>query len=130
MAAEESKISWAYLVVAYTTDIERMTGQWAPFSQPGDSGSCVFDHTGRVVGIINGGQESVEVERFGKHYQRVGSTLPPEDSTTSSTPKGYTDFEKLYGRERKGAVDITFVTPIDWILDDIKEFTGYTAKII
>ncbi|KAH0598050.1 hypothetical protein MHUMG1_04422 [Metarhizium humberi] len=130
MAAEEAKISWSYLVVAYTTDTVAETGQWTPFSQPGDSGSCVFDHTGRVVGIINGGQESVEVERFGKHYQGVGSTLPPEDSTTSSTPKGYTDFEKLYGREGKGAVDITFVTPIDWILDDIKEFTGYTAKII
>ncbi|KFG82711.1 hypothetical protein MANI_003830 [Metarhizium anisopliae] len=130
MAAEEAKISWAYLVVAYTTDIERMTGQWAPFSQPGDSGSCVFDHSGRVVGILDGGQKSVEVQRFGKHYQGVSSTLPPKDSITSSTTKVYTDFEKLYGKEGKGAVDITFVTPIDWILDDIREFTGYTANII
>lgn len=130
IAAEETKISWAYLVVAYTTDIESMTGQWAPFSKPGDSGSCVFDHSGRVVGILDGGQKSVEVQRFGKHYQGVSSTLPPKDSITSSTTKGYTDFEKLYGKEGKGAVDITFVTPIDGVLDDIREFTGYTAKII
>ena len=60
------------------------------FAEPGDSGSSVFDCTGRVMGIVDGGDVN------------TGENSSP---------------------------DVTFVTPIQWILEDMREFTGCEPEI-
>jgi hypothetical protein len=56
------------------------------FAEPGDSGSAVFDVTGRVAGILTGGA-------------RLG-----------------------------GPADVTYVTPMAWIQEDMKKY-GYSVEI-
>ncbi|KPM35740.1 hypothetical protein AK830_g10829 [Neonectria ditissima] len=51
------------------------------FTQPGDSGACVWDVQGRIGGIVTGGGGNADM--------------------------GY---------------DVTYATPIEWLLDDFKEF--------
>jgi hypothetical protein len=61
---------------------------FVPFSEPGDSGSAVFDVAGRVAGILTGGT----------------------------------------GWEWESASDITYVTPMAWIQEDMKKY-GYSVEI-
>lgn len=126
IAGGEDKISWAYLIVSY----DRVKNPHEGFSKSGDSGSCVFDLSGRVVGIVDAGQQSVNVKRFGKCYDDIGFTLPPKVSATSPAPQDSIDFDNSQDRKQSRCTDVTFVTPIDWILDDIQEFTGYNVKIL
>lgn len=71
------------------------------FSTWGDSGSCVFDMTGRVLGILDAGV--------------VGTNFVPEGSAplTASALMG-----------------VTFVTPIQWVLEGIRDLTGCEPQIL
>ncbi|OHW89891.1 hypothetical protein CSPAE12_11522 [Colletotrichum incanum] len=60
------------------------------FTKKGDSGACVFDLEGRAVGMVTAG-----IER--------GDLLQGNDD---------------YGLDR--AVDVTYVTPMEWLLADMK----------
>jgi hypothetical protein len=126
----EQKISWSLLVVSYPHETE----QNKSFSRPGDSGSCVFDHSGRVVGILDAGQISANLPRFSRRHKGVGSTLPAKDSPTSPAPDGFIDFDDSYDRKRREEearkTDVSFVTPIHWVLDDIEEFTGLKVRLL
>ncbi|KAI1765222.1 hypothetical protein GGR53DRAFT_465567 [Hypoxylon sp. FL1150] len=66
----------------------------ARFSAPGDSGSCVFDMHGNVVGIVSG-----------QTYETSG------------------DGQRHWG------YDVTFATPIRWVLEDIQRFTGLEPRL-
>ncbi|KAL1900563.1 hypothetical protein Sste5346_002286, partial [Sporothrix stenoceras] len=76
------------------------------FSEPGDAGACVFDTAGRVVGIIEPGQYAKDVARDFDSVRAASTRTDPNYS------------------------DITFVTPIQWILEDIKQFTGMQPEIL
>ncbi|KAI0854597.1 hypothetical protein F4860DRAFT_520691 [Xylaria cubensis] len=69
------------------------------FSDNGDSGSAIFDFSGRVIGIATASNGVADV--------------------TSTS-----DVVKL----REGT-DITFAAPIKWVLDDIQDFTGQQPRL-
>ncbi|KAK2051392.1 hypothetical protein LY76DRAFT_675399 [Colletotrichum caudatum] len=69
------------------------------FTQPGDSGACVFDLAGCAVGMVTGGISRIDVLRGGDDY---GLDV---------------------------AVDVTYATPMEWLLADIKA-CGVTAEIL
>ncbi len=103
------------------------------FSQPGDSGSCIFDFSGRAVGILDAGQSSYHIRRFEKVRAEQDSTSP----LTAVVPPGHMDFDdddESYGKRRRMTterdIDVTFATPIQWILEDIEAFTGKKPEII
>ncbi|KAK2024538.1 hypothetical protein LX32DRAFT_675956 [Colletotrichum zoysiae] len=60
------------------------------FTQPGDSGACVFDLAGRAVGMVTGGISRNDVLRGGDNY------------------------------DLDVAVDVTCATPMEWLLADMK----------
>lgn len=86
---EDTLISWEMLVVSRVGDKYK-------FSEPGDSGSCVFDFQGRVVGILTGSSDAVMSK--------------PNESWT-------------------GGTDISFVSPIKWVFDDIQAFTHRKPRL-
>ncbi|EFX01451.1 hypothetical protein CMQ_6393 [Grosmannia clavigera kw1407] len=112
------------------------------FSQPGDSGSSVFDWTGRVMGILDGGERVKNVVRYMKKYHlETGAGLPDVSDVPSqeSLPEGFAQLTasailgldepiEPLGDAMPGedpSPDVTFVTPIQWILEDIREFAGF-----
>ncbi|CAK7226447.1 hypothetical protein SBRCBS47491_006235 [Sporothrix bragantina] len=51
-----------------------------PFSQPGDSGSCISDTSGRVVGVLDGGYVTEHVKRYFEHHEKDKNTTMPNVS--------------------------------------------------
>ncbi|CAG9936793.1 unnamed protein product [Clonostachys rosea f. rosea IK726] len=58
------------------------------FSAGGDSGSCIWDMSGRIAGILTGGPTN------------------------------------------RGINDVTYATPIEWILDDIRVQAGFEVELV
>ncbi|CAK7199902.1 hypothetical protein SEUCBS139899_002589 [Sporothrix eucalyptigena] len=112
------------------------------FSDGGDSGSCVFDMSGKVIGIIDGGERPNSLERFFvKHHTGI-NILPDASALPSQTPIP-PDFSALNTMAVAGIPtpehkpppekerdDVTFITPIQWILQSIAKFTGKEPCII
>ncbi|KAJ8129167.1 hypothetical protein O1611_g4464 [Lasiodiplodia mahajangana] len=100
------------------------------FSQPGDSGSAVFNNMGEVVAIVTASNEDDPIQWRGvpdegsssplrvRHFKDQG--VAPQDadeppaSETVNIPRG---------------IDITFAAPIQWVLDDIEDFTGQKPRL-
>ncbi|KAF2995434.1 hypothetical protein E8E14_002951 [Neopestalotiopsis sp. 37M] len=81
-------------------------GEKTAFSRRGDSGSCVFDLEGRVVRVL------------------VGSSGEDPDEGTTAWRGGLPMIWKA-----KNPVDVSFVSPIRWVLDDIQGFTGFRPRL-
>lgn len=91
-----------------------------PFSQPGDSGAAVFDLEGRVVGLVNGGNEHIArlpIQRFCKQHNGTKSDPSMDDLST------------VFQTYKKGT-DLTFVSPIKDVFDDIELFTKSKPRIV
>ncbi|CAK7204823.1 hypothetical protein SEUCBS139899_007585 [Sporothrix eucalyptigena] len=71
------------------------------FSADGDSGACVFDTFGRVIGMVDAGQSADVVARF---------MIKPTGADTEP--------------------DVTFVTLFDDLMRDIREFTGREPEVL
>ncbi|KAI0865209.1 hypothetical protein F4860DRAFT_462686 [Xylaria cubensis] len=74
------------------------------FSQQGDSGSAVFNDLGHVVAIVTASNEGVA---------RQDADETPA-SEIVNIPRG---------------TDVTFAAPIQWVLDDIEDFTGQKPRL-
>ncbi|KAI0502720.1 hypothetical protein F5B22DRAFT_632301 [Xylaria bambusicola] len=70
------------------------------FSEVGDSGSAVFNKKGQVVAIVTASNK--------------GQGIAPQDAD-ETIPRG---------------TDVTFATPIQWVLDDIEDFTGQRPWLV
>ncbi|KAI1636250.1 hypothetical protein F4809DRAFT_662702 [Biscogniauxia mediterranea] len=68
------------------------------FSDKGDSGSCVFNGNGCVVGLVTSSNDAKPEEK--------------NDTPESEMPAWPT------------GTSVTFVAPIEWVLEDIRDFTG------
>ena len=79
------------------------------FAGPGDLGAAVFDFERRVVGFIGSG--------FGQG--REYSLEKDEEQVRDA-------FNRRYDRH----TDLTFITPIDVVLEDIRQETGCEVEII
>lgn len=84
------------------------------FSKDGDSGSCVFDAKGRVVGLLTG---SIDEDPDGAEH---GRGVPSDEPKTGGIPNPWT---------AKFPPDISFVSPIGSILRGIEEFTGFRPRL-
>ncbi|KAI0095723.1 hypothetical protein GGR51DRAFT_553863 [Nemania sp. FL0031] len=76
------------------------------FSDNGDSGSAVFSLHGEVIGLVTG-----------------STYAEPEDESDLSNPQSSVRYP---GDEW---ADVTFATPIQWVLEDIEDFTGLQARL-
>lgn len=76
-----------------------------PFAVEGDSGSAVL-YGDAVIGIVSGG--------YGGRRQNQSEDTPDQSEDTS---------------EGQQEVDVALVTPIEWILQSIAEFTGLEPYI-
>ncbi|POS69320.1 hypothetical protein DHEL01_v212286 [Diaporthe helianthi] len=104
--------TWELLIVPY--DKERV------FSAAGDSGSSIFDMYGEVVGLVNGSNYNLSEEWRGipKSKKYPGGTVRPEDAEESHDLATWPD-----------GTDVTFASPIQWVLDDIARFTGLKPRL-
>ncbi|KAK6218714.1 hypothetical protein LQW54_002637 [Pestalotiopsis sp. IQ-011] len=84
------------------------------FSREGDSGSCVFDLEGRVVGLLTGSNDE-DLEDA-----EQGTGIPSNIPTTGG-------ISRLWAG--KSPPDISFVSPIGWVLSDIEEFSGFRPRL-
>lgn len=112
------------------------------FSRPGDSGACIFDTTGQVVGIVDAGLPFEDLRRYMIKYQpgqSSRSSLPAADNEPrqSPLPPGFAamNSEAILGIVDRDApvgslTDVTFVTPIQWVLEDMRRFTGRKPEVI
>ncbi|ERT00374.1 hypothetical protein HMPREF1624_03745 [Sporothrix schenckii ATCC 58251] len=110
------------------------------FSRPGDSGSCVFDTTGRVVGIVDAGVGSASATRYWRKHMRGGdvgdgdgqTNFPDVDAVSdqSRPPTGFSTWGRQSTDDSAPEIDVTFVTPIQWVMDDIRKLTGSEPEII
>ncbi|KAI4592619.1 hypothetical protein KJ359_011070 [Pestalotiopsis sp. 9143b] len=84
------------------------------FSKEGDSGSCVFDLEGRVVGLLTGSNDE-DLEDA-----EEGTGIPSNVPITGG-------ISRLWAG--KSSPDISFVSPIGWVLRDTEEFTGFPPRL-
>ncbi|OIW29340.1 hypothetical protein CONLIGDRAFT_701402 [Coniochaeta ligniaria NRRL 30616] len=105
-------VGWEWIV------IHEKDNKQFPFSQPGDSGACVFDMEGEVVGILTAGGVVEKAMRRGKKHTKQDESLPVDSGATESgsVPSGLQDYSSC--------TDLTFVTPIDKVFEDIEKVTG------
>ncbi|KAL7792738.1 hypothetical protein V8C43DRAFT_315278 [Trichoderma afarasin] len=87
------------------------------FSAEGDSGTAVWDHSGRFVGMVTGGTAISETSWHNDSPVAKNDTETPEASASAS-------FRVDAGR------DLTFVTTAEYLFESIKEFTGRTPYIL
>jgi hypothetical protein len=110
-------VCWEWIVIAH--------GGADPFSKPGDSGSCVFDMNGQVVGLLTGGNLERKAVRCCKTHTEQDESLLVDTGAEKSNrcgpvPSGFRGF---------GDVDLTFVTPFDKVFEDIEGVTGCKPSI-
>ncbi|RYP45847.1 hypothetical protein DL769_011435 [Monosporascus sp. CRB-8-3] len=103
------------------------------FADRGDSGSCIFDFHGRIVGLLTGsaiygklpdwrGIPTIKGDPSGsrelKRYS--GNNIPPEAAAATAKDDLDTWDE---------GTDVTFAALIEWVLDDIQDFTGLKPRL-
>ncbi|KAI1366397.1 hypothetical protein F5Y08DRAFT_351574 [Xylaria arbuscula] len=116
--------SWEMVIVPEDTAEE--------FSAKGDSGAIIFDDNGRVVAMVTG---SNGIQNDGRAPWRG----VPDKGSSSQNPKSFEDHnDELKDADGPSAFDIpesrkgtevTFASPIEWILDDIQDFTGQRVQL-
>ena len=102
--------AWEWIVIAEAADKK--------FSQPGDSGACVFDMNGEVVGLVTSGGVAKDVLRRWNKYTEQDESLSVDSGAVESGPVR----SESQGYSR--GTELTFVTPIDKIFEDIEKVTG------
>ncbi|KAI0553360.1 hypothetical protein F4679DRAFT_580580 [Xylaria curta] len=104
--------------------------KYEKFSDRGDSGAAIFDSRGRVIGLVTGSTDARPEDdwrgvcEYGTSNSRKkrypGGYTYPEDADNTAKD----DLAKL-----PNGVDITFAAPIQWVLEDIQDFTGLQARL-
>ncbi|KAI0888130.1 uncharacterized protein GGS22DRAFT_198010 [Annulohypoxylon maeteangense] len=89
------------------------------FSDKGDSGSCVFDERGRIVGLLTSSDNEGVWPSDGRRIYPGGNMLP----RLVPTDKG--KLEKI-----DDGTDITFADPIQWVFDDIERLTSRKVEVV
>ena len=107
------RTSWELLVVGTCA---------YPFSEDGDSGSAVFTKMGEVIGLVIGGWES---HKPGFDDARRMKVYSEEDRDPSSNLNVEAPLRETYAGH-----DVSYVSPIAWVMDDIKRATGAQPVII
>jgi hypothetical protein len=105
-----NNVAWEWIVIGEREEKK--------FSDCGDSGACVFDMNGEVVGLLTSGRETEKVSRRWKKYTEQDESLPVDSGAKGSgpVPSNYQDYS--FG------TDLSFVTPIDKVFEDIEKVTG------
>ncbi|CAM1509071.1 Fc.00g028100.m01.CDS01 [Cosmosporella sp. VM-42] len=104
---EDRAITWEWIVVSAAGPRKQL-----PFARPGDSGAAVFDFQGRVIGLIGSGFD---------HGRGNGRVFDADDDDR---------FGERFRDEYRYRKDLTFVTPIEVVLEDIRNVTGCEVEIL
>lgn len=112
---EEASIAWELIVV----------GVDGKFSAVGDSGSVVFDKDRRIVGLQ---VASISEDQHDNVQWRLQKILESEDSGLSPG-MDKVQFCDLGTEGKQNMPDVSFVSPINWVLEDIEAFTGKKVSI-
>lgn len=90
------------------------------FSAEGDSGTAVWDYSGRFVGIITGGAAISETPCRLMHNAPFATENDVEIAEASTSGSFRVDARR----------DLTFVTTAEYLFESIKDFTGRTPHIL
>ncbi|KAI1744056.1 hypothetical protein F4680DRAFT_469502 [Xylaria scruposa] len=94
------------------------------FSARGDSAAVIFDFRGRVIGLVTGSIDARPEDDW-----RGVCESRTSNSRMKGCPGGYTYPEDADNTAKDDlaklpdGVDITFAAPIQWVLEDIQDFT-------
>ncbi|TGJ83882.1 hypothetical protein E0Z10_g4893 [Xylaria hypoxylon] len=101
------------------------------FSDRGDSGAAIFDSLGRIVGLVTASTDS----RPNNDWRGICEPGPSNSRNLKSYPGGYTYPEEADETSNDdmakfpNGVDVTFAAPIQWVLEDIRNFTGLEPRL-
>ncbi|KAI1490161.1 hypothetical protein F5X96DRAFT_669991 [Biscogniauxia mediterranea] len=108
----------------YTWELLVVPGPgYTNFSDKGDSGSCVFNGDGCVVGLVTSSSDA-KPEHMWRGLPRGGSWRLVRYSGSNSQSEDENDTPHNEMPTWPIGTDVTFVAPIEWVLKDIRDFTG------
>ncbi|KAL1857559.1 hypothetical protein Daus18300_010317 [Diaporthe australafricana] len=117
-ASLKHQFAWEMLIVP--KDDHRV------FSAAGDSGFVVFDMNGAVIGLLNGRTDELS------HIWRGIPGTPPKLKEYPGGTAGPEEADETMSDDLATwsvGTDVTFATPIQWVLDDIARFTGLEPRL-
>ncbi|KAI1827885.1 hypothetical protein F4861DRAFT_491572 [Xylaria intraflava] len=115
---EQRLVGWEWIIVGLEPSV--------PFSKKGDSGAVVFNSSGSTVAVISvGDEDGSTARRLWTKHSDVGDELSDDPGEGGMDQQSPADFESY-----RINTDLTFATPIDVILDDIKLITKSNVEII
>lgn len=123
--AGDSELCWEWIVLP---DPKRELK--SKFSAKGDSGSCVFTMDGQVVGLLTGGYATADIRTPAtRQAKTVHDNAPPLDPG----PANYEKIRKAAASEELADYhsdpDLSFVSPMDFVFDDIRQVTGHEPRL-
>ncbi|KAI1440302.1 hypothetical protein F5Y02DRAFT_432499 [Annulohypoxylon stygium] len=89
------------------------------FSAEGDSGSCIFDYTGRIVDLLTSSNNK------GDWLPNERRRHPGENCSPGGATKDNASLSKI-----PDGMDITFADPIQWVFEDIEKFTSRKVELV
>ncbi|KAI1131893.1 hypothetical protein F5Y10DRAFT_285376 [Nemania abortiva] len=100
------------------------------FSQAGDSGSAVFNRSGQVVAIVTASNKGDPIQW--RCVPDKGSSSPlrvrhSKDQGVAPQDADETPASKIVNIPR--GTNVTFAAPIQWVLDDIEDFTRKKPRL-
>jgi hypothetical protein len=120
-------ICWELLIVPLGGKID--------FSEGGDSGSCVFDKDGQVIGLVVG--SSRVAPRDNRPWRGIASVDGDQENSRVLKKHPGGNFAPEKAAQSKdimeqwdGTTDITFAALIDWVFDDIEDLTGFKPRLV
>ncbi|TGJ79857.1 hypothetical protein E0Z10_g8918 [Xylaria hypoxylon] len=116
-----AEYSWEMLIVPEESSY---------FSQAGDSGSAVVDNLGCVVAIVTASNKGDPIQWRGVPDKGSSSPLcvrDLKDQGVAPQDADETPASEIVNIPR--GTDVTFATPIQWVLDDIEDFTGQKPRL-
>ncbi|KAI1443965.1 hypothetical protein F5Y02DRAFT_391453 [Annulohypoxylon stygium] len=96
------------------------------FSTFGDSGSCVFHPVGTTAGLVPG--STIDQPEGGKEEWRDIPQKTLRKLKTRAEDAEETPSDDVAGISPE--TDVTFATPIGWVLEDIEKFTGLKPRLV
>ncbi|KAI2463876.1 hypothetical protein F4781DRAFT_98528 [Annulohypoxylon bovei var. microspora] len=88
------------------------------FSDRGDSGSCVFNRFGQIMGLLSSSDNAGVWPEDGRRRYPGGNISPSRADKSEGKQAEVPD-----------GMDITFADPIQWVFDDIERFTSRKVEL-
>jgi hypothetical protein len=127
---QDALVSWSMLIVGTTAH------KGSAFAVRGDSGSCIIDHTGKAVAMIDAVLEAPKATEDPRHLTsgiryEEGADLPQNDAArVAPVYRDVAQPPRLEVQFPLSSFDIIFATPMEWIFDNMREVTKMEPVVV